>query len=117
MNVLNLIMRKANAQQIVRGEKVREYRSFNDHYAQLICKCEDPKDKYNVTGLKQFDRVHFYPYNNKWYLDVEILGLALQKVDDDFIAWQNEIGNECEVEKGSMVFIIRLGKVIATNLE
>lgn len=111
--VLNLPMRKKYALEILHGKKVREYRAFSDHWAKILCECNDPNDKYQVTGLKHFDKVHFYPYNNKWFLDVEVDSMGLYVVDDEFYSY---FGNEIEAQRGSSVFVIRLGKVLSTNI-
>ena len=111
--VLNLPMRKKYALEILHGKKVREYRSCTEHWAKILGECNDPKDKHIVTDLKEFDRIHFYPYNNKWILDVEFKAMGLYEVDDEFLS---HFGTEIEAEKGSWVFVIRLGKVISTNL-
>ncbi len=111
--VLNLPMKKANALEILRGEKVREYRTFNDYWAKRLCVFEDDSDPYLATGLKPFKRVHFYPYNNKWHLDCEIKALIWYTVDEEFLA---EFGNEVVASLGSQIFIIRLGEIIESNL-
>lgn len=111
--VLNMVLQKKYAMQIVKGEKVREYRAFCDHWAIRLCTFDDPDDKYLATGIKHFDRVHFYPYNNKWFVDCEIKTIALINVDQAFL---DEFGHEVEAELGSDIFVIRLGKVIGQNL-
>lgn len=111
--VLNLPMRRKYALEILRGKKVREYRACSEHWAKVLGECNDPNDKFVVTDLKHFDRIHFYPYNNKWFLDVEFKAMGLYEVDDEFLS---HFGTEIEAEKGSWVFVIRLGNVISTNL-
>lgn len=112
--VLNLPMRQKYALEILRGEKVREYRPFTDHWARIIGKFDDPKDKNLMTDVKQFDRVHFYPYNNKWFLDCKVKGVIWHYIDDEFL---KRYKSEYDGVKGDIVFIIRLGDVIATNLK
>jgi len=111
--VLNIPLRKAHALEILRGEKVREYRTFSDHWAKRLCTFEDPQDPYLATGIKQFKRVHFYPYNNKWFVDCEVKAIIWYTVDEEFL---KEFGHEVEAEIDSQIFIIRLGEIIDTNL-
>lgn len=112
--VLNLPMRQKYALEILRGEKVREYRPFTDHWAKIIGKFDDPKDKNLMTDVKQFDRVHFYPYNNKWFLDCKVKAIIWHVIDDEFF---ERFKGEYDGKKGDVVFIIRLDGVIATNLK
>lgn len=111
--VLNLVMRKKHALEILRGEKVREFRAGTEHWARILGEFGDPDDKYLVTGLKRFDIVHFYPYNNKWFLDVEFKDMGAYEVNDEFISHYKD---EVAAQKGEWWFVIRLGKVIDTNL-
>lgn len=111
--ILNIPLRKVHALEIIRGEKKHEFRAFNDHWAARLCVFEDPKDKYLATGVKWFDAVHFYPYNTKWYLDVEVKDIEWRTVDEDFI---KEFGDEVEAPEGSQIFIIHLGEILDTNL-
>lgn len=111
--VLNMTIRKAFAQQILRGEKKREYRAFSDHWASRLCTFDDPKDKFLATGIRHYDILHLYPYNAKWYLDVEVKDILMGEVDQEFL---DNYGNEVEAEIGSNIFVIFLGDVIDTNL-
>ena len=111
--VLDMPMRKVHALEILKGEKVREYRAFTDHWAVRICEFNDPDDKDAATGIRHFDAVHFHPYNKSWYLDVEVEAIDIYDVNEDFI---NDVGGEVDVEIGDTVIVISLGKVIATNL-
>lgn len=106
-------MRKKHALEILRGEKVREFRWYCDHWAKILCEFNDPNDKGAISGLKCFDRVHFYPYNNKWFLDVEFKDMGLYEVNGEFVA---QYGNEVAASYGYWCFVIGLGKVIGTNL-
>lgn len=113
-SILNIPLRKVHALEILRGEKKREYRTFNDFWAKRLCKFENPKDPYEATGIKIFDEIHFYPYNNKWHLDVKVKEIEWQTVDEDFI---KKYGDEVEAIEESVLFIIHLGEIIDTNLE
>lgn len=111
--VLNIPLRKAHALEILRGEKVREYRTFSDHWAKRLCTFEDPQDPYLAIGIKQFKRVHFYPYNNKWFVDCEVKAIDLCKVDEEFNKY---FGEEVEAVPDTDIFVITLGEIIDTNL-
>lgn len=113
--VLNLIMRKSQALEILQGNKWREYRAATDHWCKIIGKFEDPAKPWDMTGVKDcFKVAHFYPYNNKWFLDVEIADIYLTEIDEEFI--NGEWGKEYEGEIGDLVFVILLGNVINSNL-
>ena len=114
MNVLNLPMRKEFALQILKGEKVREYRAATDHWARIIGEFKDADDVNLLTGIKHFDAVHFYPYNNKWFLDCKVKAIICATIDDEFLEL---FGSEYDGKKGDAVFIIRLDGVLDTNLQ
>ncbi|MBR4367648.1 MAG: hypothetical protein IKP43_12815 [Bacteroidaceae bacterium] len=91
--VLDLIMKKENAQEIVKGKKRVEIRQFNDHYSNRLTDkvldqwMTDNHDKIAEEDLPAFDeflcstrpvyKIHFHNYNNSWYLDVECVENAL----------------------------------------
>lgn len=114
--VLNVPLRKVHALEILKGEKVREYRAFSDHWARRICTIEVNEEDgcEETTGIKAFDEVHFYPYNNKWFLDCSIKVIALIEVNQEFL---DEFGHEVEANIGDKLFVIRLDKVLNTNLK
>ncbi len=107
--VLNLPLRKCYAKQILKGEKVREFRAFTDHWAVRLCEFNDPNEPDLVTGIKKFDRVHFYPYNKSWWLDVEVTDIYLCVVNQDFI---EDFESEVTAQIGDDIFIISLGKIL-----
>ena len=111
--VLNLPMRKKHALEILRGEKVREFRACTEHWVKILGECNDPDEPHTVTSLKEFDKAHFYPYNKSWFLDCEFKAMILTEVDDEFI---ERFGKEVEAQKGSWLFVIRLGNILETNL-
>lgn len=113
-SIINMPLRKVHALEILQGKKKREYRAFTDFWVKRLAVCGDADNKNLVTGTKQIDSVHFYPYNNKWFLNCKVKAVDLCKVDDDFI---KHFGEEVEAEKGSDIFVITLGDVIDTNLD
>ena len=112
--ILNLPLRKKHALEIIKGEKVREYRAFTDHWASRLCLFEDETDKYMATDVRKFEKIHFYPYNNKWHLDVEVKNIGWYTVDEQMI---KDLSGEVELPPvGEQIFIINLGKVLSTDL-
>ena len=107
--VLNLPMRKCYAEQILSGKKVREFRAFTDHWAVRLCEFNDSKEPNLVTGLKHYDRVHFFPYNKQWWLDFEVTDIYLCTVNQDFI---EDFEQEVSAKIGDDIFIISLGEVL-----
>lgn len=107
-------MRKCYALEILRGEKVREYRPFTDHWAVRLGEFNDPNEKYLLTGLKHYDRAHFYNYAKSWWLDVEITAIDLYNVNQAFL---DDVGSEVDAKLGDDIFVISLGKILGTNLE
>ncbi len=112
--VLDLPMRKCFALQILKGEKVREYRLFTDHWATRMGEFNDPDDPYMMTDIKPFTRAHFHPYNKSWWLDVEITAIDIFTVNQAFL---DDLGSEVNARIGDGIFVISLGKVLGTNLE
>ena len=89
---LNLIMRRNFAEDILRGDKKVEIRSFSDHYfKRLTDKVVDKwmtefrkKKDVDMEGFREFmcanrpvDKIHFHNYNNSWFLDVSVSENAL----------------------------------------
>ena len=113
-SIINMPLRKVHALEILRGKKKREFRAFTDYWVKRLAVCDDTNDKNLVTSTKEIDSIHFYPYNNKWFLNCKVEAIDICKVDDDFIKY---FGEEVEAEKDSDIFVITLGDVIDTNLD
>ncbi len=112
--VLDLPMRKVFALQILRGEKVREYRQFSDHWARRLGEFNDPDDPNMLTDIKHFDRAHFRNYDKTWWLDAEITAIDLYEVNQAFL---DDVGGEVSAKIGDTFFVISLGKILGTNLQ
>ena len=112
--VLDLPLRKCFALQILKGEKVREYRWFSDHWSRRLGIFDDPDDPNMMTDIKHFDRAHFHDYNKTWWLDAEITEIDLIEANQAFI---DDVGDEVNAQIGDAIFVISLGKVLGTNLE
>ncbi|MCD7713990.1 MAG: hypothetical protein LUI08_03550 [Prevotella sp.] len=114
LRVLKCVMRKEYALEILAGTKKHEFRVASDFWLKRLCEFNDPADPYMATDIKGYDVIHFYPYNNKWFLDCEILEIAYREVDDEF---RKDFPSEADAPKGMPLFVITLGKILATNLK
>lgn len=101
VRVLNLIMRRPFAEEILKGEKKVEIRAFSDHYFdRLTDKKVDKwmdefrkkyeKDEEAMEAFEEFmcatrpvQKIHFHNYNNSWFLDVSCTENALIGITDD----------------------------------
>lgn len=87
IEVLNLVMTRKNAKEIIEGKKKVEYRACSDHYVNrlydknvtaflekhggdedVVLAVEDGI----VDSLRLVKTIHFHDYNKSWYLDVEV---------------------------------------------
>ena len=149
VSCLNLIMRKEFAEAILRGEKKVEIRSFSDHYFNRLTdkavdrwmdEHRDDKDMDEeafeefMCSTRPVMKIHFYNYNNSWYLDVEctknaLIGLTRQNVEtlqeeygfhelDDMLAdfEVRERGKKGEAVMRPLFYYFAIGKVLGTNL-
>lgn len=115
----DLIMRKEYAWQILKGEKLAEYRTCSDFYIRRFV--ADVKN----WRFKPIFCVHFHDYANTWYLDVACT-VALATVHEDerwvferykdaeFLAMIDE--NDKSYEDSTPIFILPIGGIIGTNL-
>jgi hypothetical protein len=82
--VLNLLMKREYAEQIVRGEKKMEWRSYSKHYHERLIDVEvedylnthrddELLQKLLPIPIRPVDRIHFHNFQNSWTLDVEVL--------------------------------------------
>ncbi len=113
LRILNMVLRKEFALEIVAGKKVREYRDSTDYWVRRLCILENPDDTYNIKGYKVFDRVHFYPYNNRWFVDCTLTNIELVDVDEAFL---KEYHDEIIAPVGTQLFVLSLGEVVDYKL-
>ncbi len=96
IEVLNLIMRREYAEDIINGEKPIELRAYSKHYhdrlidldvANYILEHELPNDELELIDLFRPVRlIRFHNYTNSWHLDVEckqnnIIAVTRQNVE------------------------------------
>lgn len=104
VRVLNLLMRKPFAQEIINGTKKVEVRAFSEHYfdrltdkkvdkwmTEFRAKHENEKEvmeAFNefMCATRPVEKIHFHNYNNSWFLDVSVTENALIGLTDEAVA-------------------------------
>lgn len=105
VKVLNLMMRKPFAVEILEGKKKVELRAFSDHYFDRLTdkkvdkwmtefRKKHEKDEEAMEAFSEFmcatrpvEKIHFHNYNNSWFLDVTVtenalIGVTRQNIED-----------------------------------
>lgn len=104
VKVLNLVMRKPFAQEIVNGTKKVEVRAFSEHYFDRLTdkkvdkwmtdfRSKHQNETETMNAFNEFmcatrpvEKIHFHNYNNSWFLDVSITENALIGLTDMAVA-------------------------------
>lgn len=103
IEVLNLVMVRKYAKEIIEGKKKVEFRAYSDHYVGRLfdrnvldfLKNHDGDEVVEkaiedgiVDPLRIVRKIHFHDYNNNWYLDVDVSvndNLAITKEDVEML--------------------------------
>lgn len=138
IGVLNLIMRREYAEEIIKGEKPIEFRAYSKHYhdrlidldvANYILEHELPNEELELIDLFRPVRlIRFHNYTNSWHIDVEckqnnIIAVTRPNVkvlQEEYNCHEfDKMLEDFETKKEStrpMFFYFVLGNVIDTTL-
>ena len=140
IEILDLIMQRKYAEQIVKGEKKVEFRNDTKFYydrlydkkvLDYINKHKDDKEVREAVGryinpMKMVQSIHFHNYNNTWSLDVEVRlndYVRVIKEEVDFLRTRynshelDDLLTKCEKARHSekkrpIFYYFALGKII-----
>lgn len=113
---LNLVMRKVNAEEIIRGEKTVEFRACSDHFMSRLFDNDTLKwfdahaDDNEVNSaiesgllapgaLREVHTIHYHNYGNTWFLDVSLKDNGMMPVSDEAIKTMQEKFGSHELDK------------------
>lgn len=103
VKVLNMLMRKPFALEILNGKKKVEVRAFSDHYFDRLTdkkvdkwmtefRAKHEKEENVMEDFSEFmcatrpvEKIHFHNYNNSWFLDVTVTENALIGLTDEAV--------------------------------
>ena len=144
IEVLNLVMTRKYAKEIIDGKKKVEFRAYTDHYIgrlfdknvlDFLKNHEDDEVVEQAVGdgvvdpLRVVRKIHFHNYNNSWYLDVDVEvndSLAVTKEDVEMLHSMydchemDDVLSSLELKKEKerpLYFFFVIDKVTGTNLK
>lgn len=133
IDVFNLIMKKAFAEQIVSGEKLIEWRSYSPHYESRLIDDKVLEFKalhtdnddviYCVNEIRTPDIIRFHNYNNTWTLDVKCRFVEVVTCTPESAQYFKEEYNDTTVEEAvknnkqkgwtPLLFAFHIGEIVA----
>lgn len=142
IEVLNLIMRKEFAEQILKGDKKVEVRAYSGFYYNRLydkkvlewgeanCDTEELAADFVdfAQPLREVKTIHFHNYDNTWFLDMECVENYQMTLIPDQVAYLQEAYDfhdfdemldgleRRKAKERPMYFWFALGKVLDTNL-
>ena len=101
MKVLNLILQKKFAKEILAGEKVREYREYTDFYATKLINFKDVADStIHLESGTHFTPIHYDAIRFYWYskesLLVECLGWSVLTISKAKKLTPDAVRHDCK---------------------
>ena len=138
LEVLNLVMRKQFAQEILEGKKRVEFRAYSEHYSSRLYDKEvlqymqlhkdEPEIIDQCDPLREVQSIHFHNYDNTWFLDCECELNDIVAVTDEDVQYLNEEYDCHDLDEQltqlkaigednrPLYYYFVLGRIVKTNL-